>query len=285
MRLVLFSVLAFVALATSAAAEDLHIVAVRDDASVVLDRDSINRAGDTVRLRFFTYLVQPGVESGRQARWAEVQGEFDCVARRVRERVIAAFDHNAALIGVNANAAWREWQQVAPNSLTSAVEAFVCRDVRAPESRRLASLKVFPSVVLGRTTFRYYVSSRQDEEGWRALDMASIDAGGAIVGVTEMVLMPAPQTRDGVAYHWVEAETEYDCVGHRRRDRGVAALTLDLARRRGEGSAQFRPWRPNAPGSPAREAEDFLCRNVLGPSIKGHGDLRALQRAVAPGAG
>jgi hypothetical protein len=125
---------------------------------------------------------------------------------------------------------------------------------------------------------QYFVIS-SNETIAAVVDLSARSRAGDIVSLDLSLLRRQPVKIGGLDAHWADGVQEFDCAGHRSRTMLIAGLTLDRSQKANQPGAAFQPWTLNAPGSPIRAAEDFICRNIAGGDIRPVADLGAFQRS------
>lgn len=140
-RLVLPGLLASLSLASPAFAINLIVVSQTTDSGMLLDRDSVRRTGNIVRLSSFV-ITPTGIAEDVRVRWMVTEQEFDCGASTTRYRMLRHLGLNGVILQ-QWNAVFGAWQNPPPRTPTASILSLVCKGEGASAMPQIASLEAF----------------------------------------------------------------------------------------------------------------------------------------------
>jgi len=129
----------------------------------------------------------------------------------------------------------------------------------------------------------YYASTANQAEAL-IIDVASRVQTGSALRMDMSVLSKSPARLSGLEIYWADGVLEVECLEHQTRIKMLAGLTLDRGRRLDDPNPAFHVWSDNAPGSPARALEEFVCRGHPDSDLKPLASLTEFASAFEGGA-
>jgi len=264
-----------------ARAETFQIVAQDAATGVVMDRDTIRRNGQVVRVMLYVFARNPPDPAVR-VHWIVTEEEHDCAARTSRRRVDSMLTANMERLPPE-TPGFGAARAPTPGTSGERLMNILCSGATGlgPTPSLAAfqgryGIAAAPAAQPAGT--RWFTYGRQDLRPVMVLDMSTRQASGTSASITQFLLATNSTIANGQTYVWTEIRLELDCANHRYRRAILAVRTagLDRQSRVDEPLSQFEAV--NA-GSDMQGVENFVCRGVSSPGIKPVADIDAFRVA------